>query len=224
MTAYQLRIKTPDGVVLLPIHRRHGEADPDELPPHILAAYVGYQQGIIDRVDAWDLWRFMDEPGRMAAEYRRLRREEPELAAMVRLAVQNIEDPRGLPEHLWPRDYVLPSTVWQGHTINADFMVDRELGAVYMFAVTNTTDRSIEFKARGLGDVRLMPGTSTPVFFECEGLIDPRPVGELILERYRHWDVKHNHALSKRGAIRDLSAFGAPVVEKEVKEEEAWRW
>lgn len=222
----KLRVTKPDGaIVLLDPHVVGGQADPSQMPLHILRRKVNYQQGIIDRVNQWGLWRYIDEPGRMTSEYRRLWREDPKLQHYVNLARRNIEDMvGGLGFSDFPEDYLLPGTIWYGHSINADFLIDRELESVFMYALTNTSSRPIDLSLPpgAGGNVRILPGSSLPLLFQADKYINPRPSGSpLLFEPYRHYDPQHNIRLSPRGGMKSWNTFVAPKVIDNVVDDNA---
>lgn len=110
---------------------------------------AAHQEAILRRLDEWDLWQYFGEAGRMADEYRKARKQDPEMDILVRLAKLAVGKKTKLPkrgteqwielvpQNLW--NYPLPSKIYQGHQYvgTADWLIDQEMKAVYAFFLEN---------------------------------------------------------------------------------------
>ena len=111
------------------------------------AKVIAHQQRILQRLDDWNLWQYFDEQGRMAQEYARLRKVEPEMIELVRLAKysSDLKRAKNLPGQMEGqpqviKDYPLPGPIHTGHrnVATAEWLIDKEMKAVFVFFHYNT--------------------------------------------------------------------------------------
>lgn len=203
---------------------------------------IGYQQGILDRIREWNLYEYIGEPGRMEGEYRKRRRNDPRLEELVRITkIIHSGDSEQIKQiHAsgrYPTDYVLPSTARKGSRIDADWMIDRELEAVFVFVLTNTNadpryrkenktlpekelDRVYNTEvvsvrlhpSAGCQNVNIPPGASIPIPFCGDKALASedglrRPAAPIKIEPYDHSNPKHNSMLRNTGTYRSITTF-----------------
>jgi len=108
-----------------------------------------YQDAVLKVIEDNDLWKYMDKPGRMLAEYRKIRKSDPDMADLVKCVKLSIRgklpDRAQFPDayaDVVPKkyyDYPFPGTIMRGQNIdNADWIIDQEAKSVFVFALENT--------------------------------------------------------------------------------------
>lgn len=112
-----------------------------------------YQDQIMKIIDDNDLWQYIDEPGRMAAEYRAIRKADPEMPQLVqcvKASVRGLLPERNTPEYLdevpeeW-REWPFPGMVRKKQGVeNSDWIVDKEMKSVFVFILENVNKNPLD--------------------------------------------------------------------------------
>jgi hypothetical protein len=112
-----------------------------------------YQDAILKVINDNDLYQYMDEPGRMSAEYRNIRKRDPDMPQLIKCVklamtgnLPSPMDPRFkslVPEgwEAWP----FPGPIMKGQTIdNADWIITQEMKAIWAFVLVNTRENPLD--------------------------------------------------------------------------------
>lgn len=155
-----------------------------------------YVRDIIERINEWDLWSLIDKPGEMKQQYRMRRRtmfEMDELEILAKKSSAGALPKNALGEKVIPTQFVnypLPGTIFFKQGVNRDWLIDRELRDVFVFALENTNvdpstekkhavkdekqmdklyaDRSVEVDMEGgtgISNLKLGPGCAVAIPF-----------------------------------------------------------
>jgi len=104
------------------------------LTPGLFKKYYDY---VHDLVEKWGIPKMIHSPGAGLAEYYKRRRPMPEISQLGVIARKLAEyEIKGVPEALnW---YPLPTLAYRGMGVGKDWLVERETGAVLVYALENT--------------------------------------------------------------------------------------
>ena len=178
----------------------------------LLKRIFAHQDMIRKVLDDHDLWSHMGKPGRMATEYRNIRKADPLMPELIKLVKLSV---RGKLPRPWEpafrelvvdeelRTWPFPGPIMKGAGIeNSDWIIDQEMKEVWAYALENTNASPYD--------------PESPLFEKLKGLSDieqQRLVAKLKVKLYRG-DKKNKIILPPSCAIR-FTLFDDPEIPRD---------
>lgn len=132
------KVKSATGrFVIVGPHDVQGKRHTAGTPKQWVVDRMKHEQAILDRLDKWDLWKYFgpENPGKMADEYRRLRKSDPTIKDAMRPYLMSASEQK--------------KGIWYRHPITKDFIINMELSDIYIFYIENPLPDPISDKKTG---------------------------------------------------------------------------